>query len=205
MNDGLPKALQELIEYCARFPGIGKKTATRMAFFLLQKTPEYHQSFANVLSSIASNTQKCSSCFHLCDAESNMCGICTSAKRDHSQVCVVESSLDLLAMERSGCFSGVYFVLGGVISPMDGIGPEDIRIEELRAYLAQKNPSEVIIALSSTMEGEATASYLAHVLAGFSCTLSRIARGMPLGTVLQHTDENTLHRAFAGRNPIEKK
>lgn len=199
MTEGLPLALQEVIDYFARFPGVGKKTAMRMAFFLLQKTPEYHSSFAHSLQNLSEGIHFCSQCFHLCDAHQEICSLCSSEKRDKKLLCIVESSLDLLALERSGCFSGKYFVLGGVISPMDGVGPDQLRMQELQYYLAQYEPVEVILALSSTMEGEATASYIAHTFSSFPVSFSRIARGMPLGTVLQHTDENTLYRAFVGR------
>ncbi len=197
--DGLPRALIDTVDYFARFPGVGKKTAMRMAFFLLQKTPEYHTSFAKSISSLSSSLGTCEHCFHLCDAGMNSCEICASPKRSGNQLCVVESSLDLLAMERSGCFSGKYFVLGGVISPMEGIGPDELRIAELVKMVQLNRPEEVIIALSSTMEGEATASYLLPLLQS-STKVSRIARGMPLGNLLQYTDENTLHRAFVGRS-----
>lgn len=187
------------MEYFARFPGVGKKTAMRMVFSLLTKTPEYHALFAKSIGALSESISYCSACFHLCDSTDTLCSICTSQKRENALLCVVETSLDLLAMERSGCFAGTYFVLGGVLSPMEGIGPDQLRIDELKAHVQKKNPKEIILALSSTMEGEATASYLSSVLSIFPSTLSRIARGMPIGTVLQYTDENTLHRAFAGR------
>ena len=198
---GLPTSLVTLIEYFSRLPGIGKKTAFRLAFSLLQKTPEYQGKFSDALAGLSAGISTCSSCFHLCEQGEISCEICQNPKRDKNTLCIVETSLDLLALERSHSYFGRYFVLGGVLSPMDGIGPDEIRIKEFIEYIALHNVEEVIFALSSTMEGEATATYLWRQLedSGNIEKISRIARGIPLGSSLQYTDENTLLRAFEGR------
>lgn len=200
--DGLPKGLQDLIDYFARLPGVGKKTASRLAFSLLSKTPEYHKQFGNTLTELSSSLSKCEMCFHLCDSQKPQCDICTSPKRKNETLCIVETSLDLLSLERSQSYTGKYFVLGGVISPMDGIGPSDIHLQELiNTVIHSDNVEEIIVALSSTMEGEATTMYISTMLEkkGFTGQITRIARGIPLGSSLQYTDENTLFRAFEGR------
>lgn len=198
---GLPKSLVTLIEYFSRLPGIGKKTAFRLAFSLLQKTPEYQSNFADALSGLTLGISTCTSCFHLCESHETTCDICQNPKREKRTLCIVETSLDLLALERSHSYFGKYFVLGGVLSPMDGIGPDEIRIKEVIEYTQTHDIEEVIFALSSTMEGEATATYLWRKFEESTSVekISRIARGIPLGSSLQYTDENTLVRAFEGR------
>ena len=199
----LPAGLQDVIDYFSRLPGIGKKTASRLAFSLLQKTPEYQKKFGSVLSDLDESLGYCSECFHLCESDETKCTICKSEKRKNGIICVVETSLDVLAMEQSHSYFGRYFVLGGVLSPMEGIGPHDIRIHQLEEYL-QKNPeiSEIIFALSSTLEGESTSTYIWQKLENlpeFSGKISRIARGIPSGSSLQYIDETTLSKAFEGR------
>ncbi len=202
--DNLPKALEETIEYFSRLPGIGKKTANRLAFSLLTKTPDYLSSFGTRLSSLHENISECKKCFHLCEKNEEQCGICKNTKRETDVLCIVESSLDLMAMEKSGMYSGKYFVLGGVISPMNGIGPEELRIGTLLKFSQTNEYKEIIFALSSTMEGEATTIYISDQLkkTGYSNIISRIARGISLGSQVQYTDENTLQRAFSGRGKI---
>jgi len=208
----LPTGLQDVIDYFSRLPGIGKKTASRLAFSLLQKTPEYQRKFGSVLSNLHDSLGYCSECFHLCEAGEEKCEICMSSKRDNGIICVVESSLDVLAMEQSHSYFGKYFVLGGVLSPMDGVGPNDIRIQQLENFVIKniKNPensenspiTEVIFALSSTLEGESTSTYIWQKLENiseFSGKISRIARGIPSGSSLQYIDETTLSKAFEGR------
>ncbi len=201
--EGLPSGLQDLIDYFSRLPGVGKKTASRLAFSLLQKTPDYQKNFGNVLGGLSESLSYCNECFHLCEKDEEKCSICTSPKRDNGVICVVETSLDVLAMEQSHSYFGKYFVLGGVLSPMDGIGPSDIRIKQLEDLVSQ-NPkiSELIFALSSTLEGESTSTYIWQKLeqnSKFSGKISRIARGIPAGSSLQYIDEHTLSRAFEGR------
>lgn len=199
----LPEGLQEVIDYFARLPGIGKKTASRLAFSLLQKTPEYQKKFGSVLMDLNDSLGYCQDCFHLCEAGEEKCSICESTKREDSVICVVETSMDVIAMEQSHSYFGKYFVLGGVLSPMDGIGPNDIRLHELEKYIASHPEiSEIIFALSSTLEGESTSTYIWQKLEnipGFSGKISRIARGIPSGSSLQYIDETTLSKAFEGR------
>lgn len=204
MKEGLPKGLQELILYFSRFPGVGEKSASRMAFSLLQKSPEYIESFGGVVQALPKSLSKCSQCFHLCEADEELCTICRNPKRENSLLCVLESSLDLIALEESGSYTGRYFLLGGVISPMDGIGPEELRITELKEHVARTCPEEVIFALSSTQEGEATTVYVSEVLKKNTPNLciTRVARGISLGSSIQYTDKNTLERAFSGRGGV---
>lgn len=204
MKEGLPKGLQELILYFSRFPGVGEKSASRMAFSLLQKSSEYIESFGGVVQSLPKSLSHCSQCFHLCEAEEELCKICKNPKREDTLVCILESSLDLLALEESGSYTGRYFLLGGVISPMDGIGPEELRIKELTEYIKRICPEEVIFALSSTQEGEATTVYVSEILKKYNSDLciTRVARGISLGSSIQYTDKNTLERAFSGRGGV---
>ena len=208
----LPAGLQEVIDYFSRLPGVGKKTASRLAFSLLQKTPQYQQKFGTVLSDLHGSLGYCEDCFHLCEAGEEKCSICVSSKRETGVVCVVENSMDVIAMEQSHSYFGRYFVLGGVLSPMDGIGPNDIRVHQLEDLVRKsledsENPenshiSEVIFALSSTLEGESTSTYIWKKLENiesFSGKISRIARGIPAGSSLQYIDETTLSKAFEGR------
>ncbi len=199
----LPTGLQEVIDYFARLPGIGKKTASRLGFSLLQKTPDYQKKFGTVLSHLDESLGYCSQCFHLCEAGEEKCFICTSPKRDESIVCVLENSMDVIAMEQSHSYFGRYFVLGGVLSPMDGIGPNEIRVSELEKFIKNNlDIDEIIFALPSTLEGESTSTYIWKKLESipeFTGKISRIARGIPTGSSLQYIDENTLSRAFEGR------
>lgn len=202
MIEGLPTGLQDVIDYFSRLPGIGKKTASRLAFSLLQKTPDYQKKFGAVLGNLSESLSYCSDCFHLCEAGEEKCKVCQSPKRDTGVLCILETSLDVLAMEQSHSYFGKYFVLGGVLSPMDGIGPSEIRISELEKHIQNnQNISEIIFALSSTLEGESTSTYIWRRLEEqkFSGKISRIARGIPLGSSLQYIDESTLSRALEGR------
>ena len=203
MNE-LPKGLQDTVDYFSRLPGIGKKSASKLAFSLLQKTPEYMHSFGNSLSSLHENIGECQECYHLCEKDKTLCSLCESHNRNTEALCVVETSLDLIAAEKSGSYNGAYFVLGGVISPIDGIGPEQIRIQKLIEHMEQKEYREIIFALSATMEGEATTVYVADLLKknNSAVKISRIARGVSLGSSIQYTDENTLQRAFSGRADV---
>lgn len=200
-NTSLPKALENAIEHFSSLPGIGKKTAFRLAFSLLQKTPQHNEKFANSILNLQENISYCKTCFHMCNTQEEECSICTNHKRSKESVCIVETSLDLLALEKSNSYFGQYFVLGGVLSPMEGIGPEEIRIDLFLEYLEKNKPEEIIFALSSTMEGEATTTFIAQKIEAQKLPgkISRIARGIPLGSSLQYTDENTLLRAFEGR------
>lgn len=203
MNE-LPKGLQDVVDYFSRLPGIGKKSASKLAFSLLQKTEDYQQGFGNALSVMHRSIGECQECFHLCEQGKNVCSICESHNREEHTLCIVETSLDLLATERSGSYTGKYFVLGGVISPMDGIGPDQIRTKQLMEHVEKKQYTEIIFALSATMEGESTTLYVADLVQkkNTEIEISRIARGVSLGSSIQYTDENTLQRAFTGRASV---
>lgn len=196
----LPKSIQNLINEFAKLPGIGPKTASRLAFYLL-KTPNLDlQSFANTIANLQKDLIYCSVCFNM--AEASTCKICSDLKRNHNLICVVEDPLDVQAMDQIADFNGVYHVLGGVISPLDGVGPENLKIAELLKRLEKLNQPEVILTTNLSMEGEATAMYIARLLKQpkFShVKVTRIARGLPSGADLEYTDEYTLSKALEGR------
>lgn len=197
----IPKAVQNLIESFERLPGIGPKTAQRLTFYLLHVPQTELDRFASSLSQLRKNTVTCSICFSI--GEENPCDICTDIKRDKSIVCVVEQPLDILALERSGIYKGVYHVLHGKIDPLNNIGPEEIRIGELIRRITNYDlpVTEVILATNPTMEGEATAMYIAKQLKTKSPDLkiTRIGRGLPTGADLEYADPMTLTRAMEGR------
>ncbi|MEO8065272.1 MAG: recombination mediator RecR [Candidatus Doudnabacteria bacterium] len=196
----LPKSIQNLINEFSKLPGIGPKTASRLAFYLL-KTPNIDlQSFAQAVAELQKNIIYCSTCFNM--AESDPCKICADSKRDHDLICVVEDPLDVVAMDQISNFNGVYHVLGGVISPLDGMGPDNLKITELLARLSAPGAKEIILTTNPSLEGEATAMYIAKQLrqAQFShIKVTRIARGLPSGADLEYTDEYTLSKAIEGR------
>ncbi len=202
MHSSLPKSIQDLVEYFSRLPGIGPKSATRHVFYLLQSSRYFQEQFGTALLRLSDNIQHCKYCFHFADED--VCSICSNPKREQEKLCIVETSVDILAIEKTNAFRGRYFVLGGVLSPMNGIGPQDIRISSLLQILEKSETEaiqEIILALPSTMEGEATAHYLFQKISNLSDNkkISRIARGIPLGSEIQYADENTLARAFEGR------
>ena len=192
--------LAALIEHFERLPGIGHKTAVRLSFSVLSGTEEEAKSFAEAILSAKSSIHYCSICQDLTDGD--ICRICESPKRDRSIICVVEGPKDVLAMEKTGEFKGLYHVLHGVISPMDGIGPEEIKAKELVARLSSDEVKEVIMATNLTVEGEATATYLARLIKPFGVKVTRIARGVPVGGDLEYVDEVTLTMALEGRREI---
>jgi recombination protein RecR len=202
----LIEPVARLIEAFSRLPGIGPKTAQRLTFHLI-RTPEGEaRSLAGALLAVREQVVFCTRCFNISDAP--LCPICRDAGRDAARLCVVEEPLDVLAIERTGEFRGNYHVLHGAISPIDGIGPERLRIRELldRADSARREGAgltEVIIATNPTLEGEATAMYLAERLEGVVGSVTRIARGIPVGGDLEYADEVTLIRALQGRRPVE--
>lgn len=189
--------LQRLIEQFERMPGIGRKTAQRIAFYILGLPKEESANIANAITDACNKIHKCALCCNL--TEDDLCPICKSDKRDHSVVCVVEDSQSLIAIERTKEFSGVYHVLHGAISPLDGIGPEQLTIKELLARLTSDEIKELIIATDSDIEGEATAMYISKLIKPFNIKVSRIAFGLPVGTDIQYADEVTLSRAIEGR------
>jgi len=181
-------------------PGIGPRTAQRLALHLLRQPEEQIQAFAEALLAARSQVGQCRCCFHL--SAEPLCDICRDGERSPEQICVVADSRDLLAMERTREFRGQYHVLGGLISPMDGIGPEMLQIQPLLQRVDRQNPSEVILALTPSVEGDTTSLYLARLLRPFT-TVSRIAYGLPMGGELEYADQVTLARALEGRRPME--
>jgi recombination protein RecR len=196
----IPAALAALIERLVGLPGVGPKTAQRLAFHLLKAPREDAAALAEALVALKDRTRLCQRCFNLCEAE--LCGICTDARRDGSLLCVVEEINDLLAIEKTREFRGVYHVLGGSLSPLDGRGPEQIRAKELLVRLESSEVREVILATNPNVEGEATALYLLRLLKPLAVRVTRIARGLPMGGDLEYADEATLARALEGRREI---
>jgi len=201
----IPKAIKNLTEAFERLPGIGPKTAQRLTFYLLHVPQNLLDDFASSLTNLKKNTVLCSICFNV--AEVDPCPICSSQTRDHSLICVVEQPLDVLALEKGGRFNGVYHVLHGAISPLNNIGPDEIRINELirRIKNEELRIKEIILATNSNMEGEATAMYLAKELkeliqiSNFKFQISRLANGLLVGGDVEYADEVTLQRAMEGR------
>lgn len=195
-----PKSIAALIEQFQKFPSIGPKSAQRMAFFLLRMSKADVENFAKTVIEAKEKTRTCEICFNL--STTSPCEICSSASRDKSTICVVSESKDLIAIEKTNEYKGMYHVLQGLISPMDGIGAEDIRIKELLSRLTDENVKEVIIALSPSVEGEATSLYLTKLIKPFGIKVSRIAFGLPVGADLEYADEITIAKAIEGRHEI---
>jgi recombination protein RecR len=191
----LPEPITALTEALCRLPGIGPRSAERLALHLVQSEPDVSQRLANAILSARAKIRLCSVCGALTEADP--CSICEDSRRDSALLCVVERPLDIFALEKSGGFRGKYHVLGGRISPMNGVEPEDLRIAELESRLA--GVTEIIVALSTDVEGDATSFYLGKRLAGKGVKVSRIAHGLPAGTGLEFADEVTLSRALEGR------
>jgi recombination protein RecR len=192
--------VQDLIEELGRLPGIGPKSAQRLAFHLLTIEMADAQRLARTIVAVKEKVRFCARCFNV--SEQDECRICRDARRDPTVLCIVEEPRDLMAMERTGEFRGRYHVLGGAISPIDGVGPDDLRIKELMARLGTEDIAEVVIATNPNIEGEATASYVARMLKAMGLHVSRIASGLPVGGDLEYADEVTLGRAFAGRRDL---
>ena len=193
----LPEPLEKLIQELSRLPGIGPKTAQRLAFHLLRVDRIRADSLAQALLDVKARIGYCERCYNI--AEGPLCAICASPRRDGSVLCVVESAFDVLAIERTAEFSGLYFVLHGVISPIDGIGPEQIHVTQLVDRVRDEGIAEVIIATDADIEGEATAVFLQRALAPSGVRVTRPAHGLPVGGDLEYADELTLARAMAGR------
>ena len=198
----LPEPVQNLIQAFSRLPGIGPKTASRLAFYLLKSSEEMSIDLAEALQQLKSGTADCPICFNITGSGRNMCEICASPDRDGSMICVVEEPLDVLALERSSGFQGRYHVLHGVLSPIEGVGPEDLKIIELLRRLQGGGVREVILATNPSMEGDATAMYLRAQMSGLGIRVTRLARGLPVGGDLEYADPNTLLRALAGRQEL---
>ena len=195
-----PAALERLSEQFARLPGIGSKTAQRLAFQVLSMPQEQAQAFADAILDAKRSIHTCPVCQNLTDEE--MCPICADETRDHSTICVVAEPRDVIAMERSREYTGVYHVLHGVISPLNHVGPDDIRIRELLARLQDGSVQEVIMATNPDTEGEATAMYLSRLLRPIGVKVTRLAYGIPVGSQLEYADEVTLLRALEGRREM---
>lgn len=194
------RPLANLYEQLRRLPGIGSKTAMRLAYHVIDMPAEDVKQLAAALSGAKEQIHYCSRCFNLTD--SDVCEICRDSSRDSFTICVVEQPQDIAAMERSLGYHGLYHVLHGVLSPLDGIGPEKLRIRELLLRLQQESVSEIIIATNSDVEGEATATYLAQLLKPVGITVSRIAHGLPMGGDLEYADEITLSKALENRRTM---
>ena len=191
------ESIEQLSEQFAQLPGIGRKTAHRLALYIVKMQREDVVTLARALVNVKDRVRYCSVCSNITEADP--CPICSNTKRDKTMVCVVEEPTDVLAMERTNEFNGVYHVLGGALSPLDGVGPEDLRIKELLQRLSDFKVEEIILALNSDVEGEATTLYLSKLLKPLCMKVTRIARGLPVGTDLEFADEATLSRALEGR------
>ena len=195
-----PKAIAALIEQFQKFPSVGPKSAQRMAFYLLRMSTADVENFAKAIIEAKHNTHTCDVCFNL--SASSPCEICSSSQRDRSVICVVSETKDLIAIENTNEYKGLYHVLQGLISPIDGIGAEDIRIKELLNRLTNEEVKEIILALSPSVEGEATSLYLTRLIKPFGIKVSRIAFGLPVGADLEYADEMTIAKAIEGRHEI---
>ena len=192
--------IDDLASELAKLPGIGRKTALRLTYHLLKQPPEQSRRLADVLVALGDRVHPCERCFNLTEGE--LCAICSDPRRDPSLICVVEEASDIGAIERAGEFRGLYHVLGGRLSPLDGIGPENLHIEDLVRRVATNEITEVIIATNPSLEGEATALYVQRQLASRPVTVSRIARGLPVGGDLEYADGVTIAQALAARRSM---
>ena len=192
-----PQSLERLMAELAKLPGIGPKSAQRLAFHILDRGAENAASLAKALTDAAEKLGECPLCFNI--AEEGHCALCDDPNRDDTVICVMDSPRDILPIERSGSFHGRYHVLGGLLSPMDGIGPGELHLKELLKRLENEEVTEVILATGSNVEGEATAAYIADLLKPLDIKVTRIAQGMPVGGDLEYIDEITLARALTGR------
>ena len=193
-------AIQDLIDALGRLPGIGPKSAQRIAFHILQAEPEIAAALVDSIRTVKERVKFCTTCGNV--SEEDECRICRDPRRENTSICVVEESKDVIAIERTREFRGKYHVLGGAISPIDGIGPDQLRIRELMARLSNPEIVEVILATDPNLEGEATATYLARMIKPLDIKVSRLASGLPVGGDLEYADEVTLGRAFEGRRNV---
>jgi len=198
----LPDPIQDLIFALERLPGIGPKTASRLAFFLLRAPEELSGQLAEALTELKTKTGFCQECFNITEAGRERCEVCENPQRDGSVLCVVEEPLDVLALERMGAYRGKYHVLHGVLSPIEGIGPDDLKIRPLIERVRRGEVKEVILGTNPSMEGDATALYLRQQLQPLHVHLTRLARGLPVGGDLEYADQNTLLRALTGRQEM---
>ena len=200
LTSTIPRPVQILIDELSRLPGIGPKTASRLTYFLLRQPPEQSKSLAEALVEMKERTRFCSICFNM--TENDPCPVCSDEGREASVICVLEEPLDVIAIEKTRVFKGRYHVLHGAISPVDDVGPDDLRIKELLNRLRDGKVREVIIATNPSYEGEATAMYLQKQIAPLGLKVTRLARGLPVGGDLEYADETTLARALEGRSEM---
>jgi recombination protein RecR len=197
---GLVKPVARLVEELSRLPGIGPKTASRLTFYLLRAPREQVKALSQAIGELQEKIVTCEICYNI--TEESSCDICRDEERDRSVICVVEEPLDVLAIERTGGYKGLYHVLGGVISPVEGIGPEDLKIAQLLRRLENEPVEEVILATNPSLEGESTAMYLLRLLKPLKIKVTRIAHGLPMGGDLEYADQVTLTRALEGRREM---
>ena len=198
----LPGALSvsRLIQAFNRLPGIGPKSAQRLTYHLIRMDEDEAYALSEAIRNVKEKIDFCESCQNI--TEVNPCGICSDSSRDNSRVCVVEEPLDVLALEKTEAYSGLYHVLHGAISPINNVGPSDLRLEELLSRISTLTPQELIIATNPNLEGEATAMYIKGLLAGSSVIVTRLAKGLPMGSDLEYADSSTLSQAFEGRQTL---
>ena len=199
----LPSPIRDLIDAFSRLPGIGPKTASRLTFYLLDAPDKLSEDLAEALQGLKSKIDYCRVCFNITEAGREMCEICGSEERDQALICVVEDALDVLALERTDGFMGRYHVLHGALSPIEGIGPEDLKIRPLLERVKAGGVQEVILATNPSLEGDATAMYLRQPLLALGVRITRLARGLPVGGDLEYADQGTLLRALAGRQEMD--
>lgn len=198
----MPRSVERLIEAFARLPGIGPKTASRLTYYLLRAPESESAQLAQALQALREQTTFCSRCFNITSRDQDPCLICRDGSRQVNLLCVVEEPLDVLAIERTASFNGRYHVLHGAISPVEGIGPDDLKLAELITRVDQERIQELILAMNPTLEGEATSMYLSQALQGRSLRITRLARGLPSGGDLEYADSRTLAEALAGRREV---
>ncbi|CUS91942.1 DNA replication and repair protein RecR [Candidatus Kryptobacter tengchongensis] len=194
------ESLEILIEELTKFPGIGRKTAQRLALYILKQPKEEVEKLVRAIIDVKEKIKYCSICYNI--TESDPCPICSSPKRDKTTICVVEEPMDVLAIEKTSEYNGLYHVLGGVLNPLEGIGPEDLKVKELIHRISSGGVNEVIIALNPSVEGETTSIYIANLIKPFGVKVTRIARGLPIGTALEYADTATIVRAIENRTPM---
>ena len=200
----LPDPIKNLINDLSRLPGIGPKTASRLTFYLLRTSDDLAQDLAGSLLEVKSGTTLCQTCYNITSAGRMDCKICSSPERDRGLICVVEEPLDVLALERTGSYPGRYHVLHGALSPIEGIGPEDLRMRELFNRVEAGEVKEIILATNPSMEGDYTAAYIHQQFESGDLKMTRLARGLPIGGDLEYADQSTLQRALDGRQLMEK-
>ena len=196
-NSSTAPAVSRLIDQFNKLPGVGPKTAQRIAYYLIRMPAQEALDLAEIIGSVKNRIVFCTTCQNI--AESDPCNLCANPARDHSRICVVQEPLDVLSLNKIGIFNGLYHVLNGVIDPMSNIGPEDLKISELLERIHHNSPQEIIIATNTTVEGEATAMYLSKLIQPLGPRVTRLARGLPAGGDLEYADDLTLTRAFEGR------